>query len=85
MIKDGFYFHLTNLSGYPCILSSMSDPCRGENRLALIKVNPKKIGDIIMKGNLAFLRTRTVPQLVCDGRFYRGYNMKVMMIVIVII
>ena len=47
MIKDGFLFHLTNLSGYQCILNSMSDPGRGENRLALIKVIPKKIGDII--------------------------------------
>ena len=26
-----------------------------------------------------------MPQLVCDGRFYRGYNMKVMMIVIMIV
>ena len=25
-----------------------------------------------------------MPQLVCDGRFYRGYNMKVIMIVIMI-
>ena len=24
----------------------------------------------------AFIRTRSVPPLSCDGRFYRGYNMK---------
>ena len=37
------------------------------------------------KSNLAFLRTRSVPQLVCDGRFYRGYNMKVMMTKVIMI
>ena len=85
MTKDGFSIHLHSLCRDQCLLSKMSDSSGGQNRLAFIKVFQKVRGYLKNLPRFsAFLRTRTVPQLECDGRFYRGFNMKVIIVMMII-